>query len=70
MKANDVTVTDARMKQALSRGVTSVVNENGSDSNGTKVFKIKKVEEKYMIYFVDKFGEETELGELVIKPEV
>ena len=27
MKANDVTVTDARMKQALSRGVTSVVNE-------------------------------------------
>ena len=49
---------------------TSVVNENGSDSNGTKVFKIKKVEEKYMIYFVDKFGEETELGELVIKPEV
>ena len=49
---------------------SAVTNENGSDSNGTKVFKIKKVEERYMIYFVDKYGEETELGELVIKPEI
>lgn len=50
--------------------VPNEVKENGSDGNGTKVFKIKKVEEKYMIYFVDKYGEEQELGELIIKPEL
>lgn len=49
---------------------TNVINENGSDSNGTKVFKIKKIEDKFMIYFVDKYGEETELGELIVKPEI
>ena len=49
---------------------TNVINENGSASNGTKIFKIKKLEEKYMIYFVDKYGEEEELGELIIKPEI
>ncbi len=49
---------------------TNVINGNGSNSNGTKVFKIKKLEEKYMIYFVNKFGDEEELGELVMKPEV
>ena len=49
---------------------TSVINENGSNSNGTKVFKIKKLEEKYMIYFVNKYGDEEELGELIMKPEV
>lgn len=49
---------------------TQVINENGSNSNGTKVFKIKKIEEKYMIYFVDKYGEQTEIGELNMKPEV
>lgn len=46
------------------------INENGSDSNGTKVFKIKKIEDKFMIYFVDKYGEEEELGELVIYPDI
>ena len=49
---------------------TEVLNENGSASNGTKLFKLKKVEETYMIYFVDKYGDEEELGELVLKPEV
>lgn len=48
---------------------TSVINENGSESNGTKVYKIKKIEEKYLIYFVDKYGEEEELGELILNPE-
>lgn len=48
---------------------TSVINENGSESNGTKVYKIKKIEEKYLIYFVDKYGDEEELGELIINPE-
>lgn len=46
------------------------INENGSNSNGTKVFKIKKIEDKFMIYFVDKYGEEEELGELVIYPDI
>ncbi len=49
---------------------TNEINENGSESNGTKVYKIKKIEEKYMIYFVDKYGEEEELGELVMNPEI
>lgn len=49
---------------------TQVINENGSNSNGTKVFKIKKMEEKYIIYFVDKYGEQEEIGELNMKPEV
>lgn len=49
---------------------TNVLNENGSNSNGTKVFKIKKLDDKYMIYFVNKYGDEEELGELVMKPEV
>lgn len=49
---------------------THAINENGSDSNGTKIFKIKKIEEKYMIYYVDKYGEETELGEFLVHPEV
>lgn len=49
---------------------TGVINENGSNSNGTKVFKIKKLDDKYMIYFVNKYGEEEELGELVMNPEV
>ena len=46
------------------------INENGSDSNGTKLFKIKKIEDKFMIYFVDKDGKEEELGELIIFPEI
>lgn len=50
--------------------VTNVINENGSKSNGTKIFKIKKIDEKYMIYFVDKYGEEEKLEELVLIPEV
>ena len=50
--------------------VSYEVKQNGSEGNGTKVFKIKKVEDKYMIYFVDKYGEEQELGELIIKPEL
>lgn len=49
---------------------TAVINENGSASNGTKLFKVKKIEDKYMIYFIDKYGEEEELGELILKPEV
>ena len=49
---------------------TNVINENGSNSNGTKVFKIKKIDDKYMIYFVNKYGDEEELGELVMNPEV
>ena len=49
---------------------TNVINANGSAANGTKVFKIKKVDTKYMICYVDKYGAEEELGELVIKPEI
>ena len=48
---------------------TGVINENGSESNGTKVYKIKKLDDKYMIFFVDKYGDEEELGELIIKSE-
>ena len=48
---------------------TGVINENGSGSNGTKIYKIKKLEEKYMIFFVDKYGDEEELGELIINTE-
>lgn len=56
---------------SLNRDIVSYeVNPNGSEGNGTKVFKIKKVDTKYMIYFVDKYGEEEELGELVINPEI
>ena len=49
---------------------TNEINKNGSESNGTKVYKIKKLEDKYMIYFVDKYGDEEELGELVMNPEI
>ncbi len=49
---------------------SNAINENGSSSNGTKVYKIKKNDDKYMIYFVDKYGEEQELGELNLRPEV
>lgn len=49
---------------------TNVINENGSKSNGTKIYKLKKIEDKYLIYFVDKYGDEQELGELVMNPEV
>lgn len=56
---------------SLNRDIVSYeVNPNGSAGNGTKVFKVKKNEEKYMIYFVDKYGEEQELGELIIHPEI
>ena len=48
---------------------TGVINENGSESNGTKVYKIKKLDDKYMNFFVDKYGDEEELGELIIKSE-
>ena len=34
------------------------------------LFKIKKLEDKFMIYFVDKYGEEEELGELIIYPDI
>lgn len=57
--------------ESLNRDIVSYeVKANGSEGNGTKVFKIKKIEERYMIYFVDKYGDEEELGELVIKPEI
>ena len=49
---------------------SNAINENGSNSNGTKVYKVKKIDNKFMIYFVDKYGEEEELGELNLKPEV
>ena len=50
--------------------VMNAINENGSESNGTKVYKIKKLDSKYMIYFVDKYGDEEELGELVLNPVI
>lgn len=50
--------------------VTDTLKENGSNGNGTKIFKIKKVEDRYLIYFVDKYGQEEELGEINMKPEV
>ena len=57
--------------EQLNRDIVSYeVNKNGSEGNGTKVFKIKKIETKYMIYFVDKYGEEEELGELIMHPEI
>lgn len=43
--------------------------ENGSKGNGTKVFKLKKENDKYNIYYVDKYGNEQLLGELVYKLE-
>ena len=49
---------------------TNALKENGSAGNGTKIFKIKKLEDKYIIYYVDKYGEEEEIGELILKPEV
>ena len=49
---------------------TSVINKNGSESNGTKLFKVKKVDDKYIISFIDKYGTEEDLGELNLKPEV
>jgi hypothetical protein len=49
---------------------TNAIKENGSNGNGTKIYKVKKIDEKYMIYFVDKYGNEEELGELNLKPEV
>lgn len=69
---NDNLVEDQyyiRAESLKSDLATGVINENGSESNGTKVYKIKKIEEKYMIYFVDKYGDEEELGELIINPE-
>ena len=49
---------------------TNLINKNGSESNGTKVYKIKILENKYMIYYVDKYGEEIEIGELNMNPDV
>ena len=49
---------------------TNAINKNGSEGNGTKIFKIKKENDKYNIYFVNKYGDEENLGELVMKPEV
>lgn len=48
---------------------TSIINENGSESNGTKVYKIKKIEDKFLIFFVDKYGKEEEIGELILNPD-
>ena len=49
---------------------TDTLKENGSSGNGTKIFKVKKVEDRYLIYFIDKYGEEEELGEINMRPEV
>lgn len=49
---------------------TGTLNENGAKGNGTKLFKIKRQENKFSIYFVDKYGEENFIGDLVTKPEV
>ena len=68
---NDNLVQDQyyiRAESLKSDLATGVINQNGSESNGTKVYKIKKIEDKYMIYFVDKYGDEEELGELIINP--
>ena len=48
---------------------TGIINKNGSQSNGTKIYKIKKFEGKYLIYFVDKYGDEENVGELIVDPE-
>ncbi len=48
----------------------NAINENGSESNGTKVYKVKKLENKYIIFFVDKYGDEEELGELDLNPVI
>lgn len=48
---------------------TGIINKNGSQSNGTKIYKIKKFEGKYLIYFVDKYGDEENVGELILDPE-
>lgn len=48
---------------------TGIINKNGSQSNGTKIYKIKKFEGKYLIYFVDKYGDEEKVGELILDPE-
>ena len=57
--------------ESLNRDIVSYeVNPNGSAGNGTKVFKIRKVDTKYMIYFGDKYGNEEELGELVMHPQI
>ena len=69
---NDNLVQDQyyiRAESLKSDLATGVINENGSGSNGTKVYKIKKLEDKYMIFFVDKYGDEEELGELIINTE-
>lgn len=49
---------------------TNAIKANGSKGNGTKIYKIKKVEENLKIFFVDKYGEEEEIGELILKPEI
>lgn len=49
---------------------TNAIKENGSKGNGTKIFKIKKIEDKLKIFFIDKYGEEEEIGELNLKPEI
>lgn len=46
------------------------IKANGSEGNGTKLFKVKKEEDKYLILFVDKYGVEEKIGELILKPEV
>ena len=70
---NDILVSNEYYikTESLNRDIVSYeVNPNGSAGNGTKVFKIKKVGTKYMIYFVDKYGNEEELGELVMHPQI
>ncbi len=70
---NDNVVADQYYVNAdLFKGdiASNAINANGSNSNGTKVYKVKKVDDKYMIYFVDKYGNEEELGELNLNPEV
>lgn len=49
---------------------TNALKENGSLGNGTKIFKIKKEDNKYTIIYIDKYGEEEEIGELNLKPEI
>ena len=70
LKLGKIDIKDSKYYFTPVTKSTNVLNENGSNSNGTKVFKIKKLDDNYMIYFVNKYGDEEELGELIMKPEV
>lgn len=49
---------------------TNALRKNGSEGNGTKIFKIKKEDNKCTIIYIDKYGKEEIIGELNLKPEI